>query len=185
MKKFLFLIPFVCGCILVGESNNSRVEAETAAIETSPSPAEERLVREIIAEFNGSLGDEDRRIIAKAVTEYSRLSGLDPSLVTAVIIVESSGNVRAVSGKGAVGLMQVMPYMATELGFEGDLFDIEDNIKVGVFILADNIRRWGYREGIDRYFWGNGTIPNEKYIAKIEKALKEINGRGLPDADAG
>ena len=184
MKKFLFLTLSACGCILAGEFGNSRVEAETVAIETSLVPGQERFVRKIIAESNGSLGAEDRGIIARAVTEHSRRLGLDPLLVTAVIIVESRGEIRAVSDKGAVGLMQVMPYTAADMGFEGDLFDVEDNIRLGAFILADNIRRWGYREGIQRYFWGNGTISNERYIVKIEKALKEINDRGLMDDDA-
>ncbi|MBI5560919.1 MAG: transglycosylase SLT domain-containing protein [Deltaproteobacteria bacterium] len=116
---------------------------------------------------------------------YSRQYGVDPCLVAAVIIVESNGVVTAVSDKGAVGLMQVMPYMARDMGFEGDLFDIEDNIRIGVFILANNIRMWGRSEGIQRYFWGNMPISDGRYIAKVEKALQEINALGSTGANAG
>jgi soluble lytic murein transglycosylase len=66
---------------------------------------------------------------------------LDPDLVHAVITVESGGNPDAVSCKGAMGLMQLMPGTADELGVE-DPMEPTDNIRGGVKYLADLIDRF-------------------------------------------
>lgn len=69
-------------------------------------------------------------IIADASEKY----GIDPALIKAIIMAESSYNPSAVSNKGAVGLMQIMPATATSLGVE-NLFDPEDNVDGGVKYL--------------------------------------------------
>ncbi len=56
---------------------------------------------------------------------------VDPALVKAIIMAESSYNPRAISKKGASGLMQLMPGTAASLGVE-DIFNPEDNIDAGV-----------------------------------------------------
>jgi len=56
---------------------------------------------------------------------------VDPALVKAIIMAESGYNPRAVSNKGAKGLMQLMPLTAEWLGVE-DVFDPEHNINGGV-----------------------------------------------------
>lgn len=61
--------------------------------------------------------------------------GVERELVYAVIEVESAWNPRAVSAKGAVGLMQLMPATAAEFGVR-DRFDPADNIRGGVAYLA-------------------------------------------------
>ena len=50
------------------------------------------------------------------ITQHAEARGLRPDLVRAVVQVESGYNPRAVSSKGALGLMQLMPSTATELG---------------------------------------------------------------------
>jgi hypothetical protein len=62
--------------------------------------------------------------------------GLDPRLVAAVIWVESSGDPKAVSHKGAKGLMQLMPRTAETLGVQ-DVFDPQQNVDGGVRYLKD------------------------------------------------
>jgi len=59
--------------------------------------------------------------------------GLDPALVAALMTAESCGNPRAVSSKGARGLLQVMPY---HFAPGEDPFDPETNLRVGVGILC-------------------------------------------------
>lgn len=66
-------------------------------------------------------------IIQKAAERYE----VDPALVKAIIMAESSYNPRAVSRKGAQGLMQLMPSTARALGVK-DIFDPEHNIDAGV-----------------------------------------------------
>ncbi|MBW7956300.1 MAG: lytic transglycosylase domain-containing protein [Deltaproteobacteria bacterium] len=121
--------------------------------------------------MNPSLTEREASEIGRAVLRYSSRYGLEPGLVAAIIKVESSANPFAVSSKGAQGLMQVMPFWKRELGVHGTLFDIDNNINVGCRILAENIRRWGFEEGIARYYRGNLPVSGEKYIVKVKAAL--------------
>ena len=66
---------------------------------------------------------------------------IDPALVKAVIMAESRYNHRAVSKKGAGGLMQLMPHTAKALGVQ-DIFDPEDNITGGVRYLKKLLNRF-------------------------------------------
>lgn len=67
---------------------------------------------------------------------------VDPSFIAAVIKVESNGHARAVSRKGARGLMQLMPATARRLGVRSP-FDPRDNIRGGVAYLAELAERFG------------------------------------------
>ncbi|HXY69040.1 MAG TPA: lytic transglycosylase domain-containing protein, partial [Gemmatimonadales bacterium] len=70
---------------------------------------------------------DDLRALA---TSVARRHGLDPALVLAVVSVESAFQPKAVSRKGAQGLMQLMPGTAASLGV-GDAFDAEQNLDGG------------------------------------------------------
>lgn len=104
--------------------------------------------------------------IKEVVEKASRIYDIDPDLIMAVIQAESGFNPRAVSSKGAMGLMQLMPATARELGVS-DPFDIEDNIMGGVKYL--------------RYL-------SEKYKGNLELILAAYNAgpyavdryRGIP-----
>ncbi len=80
---------------------------------------------------------------APCLTEYSqiildaaRANGLDSALIHAVISVESQYNPKAVSRKGAIGLMQLMPSVANRYGVV-DLYDPAQNIRGGARYLHD------------------------------------------------
>jgi soluble lytic murein transglycosylase-like protein len=64
------------------------------------------------------------------IEKYASVYKLDPSLVRSVIAAESGFNEKAVSSKGARGLMQLMPATASRLGVENS-FDPEQNIQGG------------------------------------------------------
>jgi soluble lytic murein transglycosylase-like protein len=80
------------------------------------------------------LNTAERKAIAEAVTRVAAKHALDPSLVLAVIQAESGFNPKAVSPKGAMGVMQLMPGTAERFGVR-DPFDVEDNLKGGVAYL--------------------------------------------------
>jgi soluble lytic murein transglycosylase-like protein len=89
-------------------------------------------------------------IIAVTSTETAHIPPdiLKPSLVAAIISVESSGNPKAISKKGAYGLMQIRHKVwAKDLKAAGiiktksDLFDPDTNIKAGSFILVHYLRK--------------------------------------------
>ncbi len=182
----LFLLPGYVFTVLnasgIGEVGDKILEVEWKGgvfelpVETVERvPYRLKLVRAVMK----SNPEIDKRValdIVDSAIKYSDIYDLSAALVVSVIIVESKGVSTAVSPKGAVGLMQVMPYMADYLGFEGDLFDVDDNIRLGTFILADNIRRWGRSEGIERYFWGASTIHNSAYLGKVDSVLTDVMG---------
>ncbi len=136
---------------------------------------ERRFLIEAFRRRNPRLSRAEAYLIATAVQRYAEKHDLSPTLIATIIIVESDVRPDAVSPKGAVGLMQVMPHMAEALGVDVDLYNIDDNVRTGVFILADNIRRWGYREGIQRYFWGTKKRPDGRYLTKVLKTMEEVD----------
>lgn len=120
---------------------------------------------------NGNISIED--LVARA----SAATGVDSSLIRGVIQTESAGNPRAESPKGAVGLMQLMPSTAAELGV--DPHDPAQNVLGGARYLASLLQRYdgdeklalaGYNAGpgaVDRY----GGIPPYKetknYVSSV------------------
>lgn len=94
------------------------------------------------------------------------------NLVKAVIQVESAGKPKALSGKGAAGLMQLMPATAKELGVE-DRFDPEQNVEGGSRYLAQQLDKFGQPElALAAYNWGPGNI--QKAIAKLKAEGEDI-----------
>ncbi|NUM56921.1 MAG: lytic transglycosylase domain-containing protein [Candidatus Hydrogenedentes bacterium] len=73
--------------------------------------------------------------IHKYVDHYAKLYKVDPSLIHAIIQVESRGNPYAVSPKGAAGLMQLMPGTARDLNVSS-VFDPADNIGGGTQYIS-------------------------------------------------
>ena len=69
--------------------------------------------------------------VDKAIDEAAQRHGVDANLVRAVVKVESNYNPRAVSRKGAMGLMQLMPFTARSLKV-GNAFDPHQNVDAGV-----------------------------------------------------
>jgi hypothetical protein len=124
-------------------------------------------------ERNSSLSEEEQSRLIEAVLRSSRRHELDPYLVTAVLLVESDARPWAESGKGAIGLMQVMPHMAEQMSLAGNLATIESNVEAGCFILADNIRRLGEAKGISSYFWGR-HIRGVAYLEKVQRARERV-----------
>lgn len=135
--------------------------------------ADESSIARVLATENPQLAAPELSRIARAVLRYSAKYDLDPELVTAVIMVESSALPSARSPKGAMGLMQVMPAMLEPLRLVGNFTTVESNIEAGCLILADNIRRMGEADGILAYFWGP-NIRGGAYLERVRAAQAEV-----------
>jgi soluble lytic murein transglycosylase-like protein len=75
------------------------------------------------------------------IAHYSRVHGVEPAVVHAMIEAESAYAPRAVSRAGAIGLMQLMPTTARELGV--DPYVPEQNIEGGIRYFASLLRAFG------------------------------------------
>jgi soluble lytic murein transglycosylase-like protein len=116
-------------------------------------------------------------IIEKAATSAS----VEANLLRAVIVVESGFNSRAVSKRGAVGLMQLMPATATRFGVS-DLFDPRQNVHAGARYLKFLIDRFGqdlrlalaaYNAGEEAVARNGGQIPPfSETMAYVPRVLK-------------
>jgi soluble lytic murein transglycosylase-like protein len=87
---------------------------------------------EVVAEESASSASRDAAAeINTHIVDVATRYGIDPKLVAAIVAVESRFNARAVSRRGAEGLMQLMPATAADLDVQ-DSFDPRDNIDGGV-----------------------------------------------------
>jgi hypothetical protein len=125
-------------------------------------------------------------IISKAIDEASSRFRVPSAWICAVMRAESHGDARAVSEKGAIGLMQIMPATYEELRITHDLgpdpFNPRDNILAGAAYLSELFKRYGgsgflaaYNAGPQRYeeYLHGRRLPNEttEYIAQLAPKL--------------
>ncbi len=80
--------------------------------------------------------------IGEIIARVSAEEGVDEALVRAVVQAESGGNPNAVSPKGAMGLMQLMPRTAEAMGVSNP-FDPEQNLRGGVRLLRGLLNEFG------------------------------------------
>lgn len=94
-------------------------------------------------------------------------AALDPSLVHAVIFVESRYRHRAISPKGAVGLMQVMPDTAARYGLRHAIYLPKENIKAGTYYLRDLMAIFDNRIELVLAAYNAGEGAVKKYAKNI------------------
>jgi soluble lytic murein transglycosylase-like protein len=120
----------------------------------------------------------DTRIsFLKSVHREASRAGLRPELVLAVIETESNFDRFAISGAGARGLMQIMPFWLEQIGRPDDnLFDIDTNLRYGCTILRYylNEEKGDRRRALARY---NGSPDRNQYPARV---FESWNTRWFP-----
>lgn len=106
--------------------------------------------------------EERRRLLVNIQYESSR-AGLDTQIVLGLIEVESAFRQYAISGVGARGLMQVMPFWKNYIGKPAhNLFDIRTNLRYGCTILRhyQNLEKGNIVRALARF---NGSLGSNKY----------------------
>lgn len=128
---------------------------------------------------------------AGSIIRYSKENNHDPFLLMAVIDIESNFRRTVVSSKGAVGFMQIRPFvargLAKELNLHPDfavkgLLDVDTNVKIGSYYLAKMKRRFGdlslaleaYNLGPTRLniYIRNGVKLRKNYAKKVFRSKK-------------
>jgi soluble lytic murein transglycosylase-like protein len=115
--------------------------------------------------------------------------------IHAVIAVESGGDAQAISPKGAMGLMQVMPAtwraLSAQHGLGSDPFDRRSNVMAGTAYLRQLYDQFGsqgflaaYNAGPTRYAEaraGGRPLPTETliYVAKVERSILASRAHGV------
>ena len=100
------------------------------------------------------------------IRQHASQHRIRPELVRAVIQVESAFNPRAVSPKGAMGLMQLMPATAKQFGVI-DPFNPAENIRAGVSYLRQLLDRYDHDEQLALAAYNAGPGAVDKYGSKV------------------
>jgi soluble lytic murein transglycosylase-like protein len=176
----------VAGIALIGPASSAEVRIRTL-------PDGSKLMYNTGQPAKSGSSGSSRRVVtplrppvelAALVERHALAQKLDPRLVDAVVRVESAYNPRALSHKGAIGLMQLMPATARILSVDPWL--PEDNLAGGTRYLRSLLDRFdgeldlalaGYNAGpgaVERY---RGVPPYDETRAYVERVLRLYYGR--------
>jgi soluble lytic murein transglycosylase-like protein len=158
------------GMLNVSDRPQTGVSVKTYAVPQAPTVRTTRLVGVNLAQKYDDL-----------IVEHARQHSVRPDLVRAVVQVESAYNPNARSPKGAMGLMQLMPATALELGVRNP-YDPAENVRGGVRYLRRLLDRYDNNEelalaaynagpkAVDRY---GETIPpfreTRNYVSRVNR----------------
>jgi len=161
----------------------TRVGAPAGKAETSPAAPSPETIAEAkaadnfrnSAQFIRTTSQPNVKRFEPIIEKAAKVHKIDPALVKAVVAVESSFQPDAVSPKGAMGLMQVIPDTAERYGITGDrkkstgqkLLDPAINLKVGIEHLSNLMSMFGSKLELvlAAYNAGEGNVL--KYAMKI------------------
>ena len=127
-------------------------------------------------------------LVAEAY-DVGRANKIDPTLILAVMAIESSFNPFAQSTVGAQGLMQVMTQIHSDkyahFGGQYAAFDPKSNLRVGVKILQEYIGRTGSVEGGLKWYVGAANLPSDggyasKVLAEHARLSQVAKGKAIP-----
>jgi len=128
----------------------------------------------------------------QVVKEASGKHSIDPDFINSVIHAESGFNTRAVSPKGAQGLMQLMPGTASNLGVN-NAFDATANVDGGTRYLRSLLEKYNYDvpkalaaynagpHRVDQYHGVPPYLETRAYVARI---IREYNKKKLAEQKA-
>jgi soluble lytic murein transglycosylase-like protein len=166
---------------LTSETSGSYLDIATAQIESfEPAPPES-----VISGRVASAHD-----LSSIIGDASARSRIDADFIASVIRAESGNNPRAVSPKGAQGLMQLMPHTASTLGVRNS-FDPAENVDGGARYLRELLLQYNgdaakalaaYNAGPQRVQQYGGVPPYRETHAYVARVITDYNRKKAAEA---
>ena len=173
--------------VAIGFTEPDAIERATAA-EPKDLPKQQAALAFWLARKYG-VAPEPLSVLVSEAFEIGAKAKLDPTLILAIMAIESGFNPFAQSPVGAQGLMQVMTKVHSDKyeNFGGKLaaFDPVTNLRVGVKVLQDCIKRAGSIEGGLKFYVGAANLENDggyasKVMAEHARLLAVVGGKQMP-----
>src|SRR5450432_4476024 len=187
--------------LYMGDSASGYIEIPTDQIErfekdTAPEPApvktQPAVSRNAAAPVTALPAPVNPADLKQAVNSAGERHQIDPDFINSVIRAESGFNSRAVSKKGAQGLMQLMPQTASQLGVANS-FDPNANVEGGTKYLRELLEKYNYDvvktlaaynagpKRVDQY---HGAPPYYETQAYISRIIRDFNRQKLAENPA-
>ena len=175
------------GNTLTGLAEPNAVDRATAVDINELPRAQARLAQWISRRYR--VAPEPVGALVREAWESGRRARLDPTLILAIMAIESRFNPFAQSQVGAQGLMQVMTRMHDDkyetFGGTYAAFDPVTNLRVGVQVLKESIARGGSLEEGLRHYVGAALLEDDRgYVAKVVSEQGHmrtvLEGRAVP-----
>jgi len=167
--------------LYLADGESGYVDIATAEIESfAPAPADSNPM--------GS-AQKTQADLSSIISEASARSRIDSDFIASVIRAESGNNPRAMSRKGAQGLMQLMPQTAANLGVK-DSFDPAENVDGGVRYLQDLLIQYNgdaakalaaYNAGPHRVHQYGGVPPYRETHAYVARVISDYNRKKVAE----
>jgi len=169
-------------------SQPQQAERESAPLITVAKPP---VVKMVASQRSKGVGRPVRTSFDRLIEQEAENLGMESALVKAVIHAESSFNPKAVSSAGAMGLMQLMPTTAADLGLK-DPFNAKENVRGGIRYLRTLLGIFNndiplalaaYNAGLTRVMQYGGVPPfreTQRYVGKVIQFYAAYAQRALP-----
>ncbi|UCD34071.1 MAG: lytic transglycosylase domain-containing protein, partial [Nitrospiraceae bacterium] len=170
----LFFIPFLAIALSAlphpSAADIYRYTDENGVIHFTNAPVGKGYTRVIREKASASTGDYEH-IIASTSSKYN----IEPAILKAVITAESNWDAKAISPKGAIGLMQLMPSTAEDMEVANP-HDPEDNIEGGARYLRHLLNRFNgdLDLALAAYNAGPGRVEQSGGIPPIAETIKYV-----------
>ncbi len=173
LARSLFIAVMILGVALLSNENNQMVMSPRILTKMHPAPQTEQHPPSVS-------GRKAEHLYHMFILQTASHYQIDPALIKAIIMAESGYNTKAISKKGAKGLMQLMPRTAQSMGVE-DIFNPHQNIAGGVQYFKQMVNRFNgdvklalaaYNAGSRNVRNYNGVPPFKATRSYIKKVFK-------------
>lgn len=183
LVRSLFIAVMILGVALASNGNHETIMNPQVFFKIDPEAQTEQLPPSVSikkTEHSSVSGKKEENLYHKFIIQTASHYEVDPALIKAIIMAESGYNTKAVSNKGAKGLMQLMPKTAREMGVE-DIFNPHQNITGGVQYFKQMVNRFNgdvklalaaYNAGSRKVLHYKGIPPFKATRYYIKKVLK-------------